>query len=389
MKPTLLSQSVRLALAGAALAASMGAAVAQDSEDGCLDLQGTPPGLYVTVQQNEVYLIKDGSMVELKPGESGFASESDLACLKVPPEALDWPCNTSEAMARQMAPTYSAEELPAVGGVQEVVQRYFKENQAISPPIQWLNGETHGTFPAFELEELDSSTYWYIPGSEDPFKSPKRPKTLIVSLFWATGQAVVDKNTLTPLEIQYPNGDIPVVFVFNRDNEVPVSFFGPKPTLQQITRAYLERGIELAPVPLWYAGDHHFEVSLKEMERAFELPALDDIPPERQQAIRKELETYGFFHKPISIVMMEETGNMVIDQPDVVRVAATMGLTAFPVVMFYYNSSSHLAGCGIPLPVTSVVGGATSEGEMAGIIIPPQIAIPPQLPDPERNPSDS
>ena len=59
--------------------------------------------------------------------------------------------------------------------------------------------------------------------------------------------------------------------------------------------------------------------------------------------------------------------------------------------MFYFDSSSHLAGCGISLPQISVVGGATSVAEMTGaaITVPPQIAIPPQLPDPERNPSDS
>lgn len=381
----------RLALAGLFLAAVAAPVAAQQQEE-CVDLKGMPPGLYVTVQQNEVFLIKDGKMVELKPGEAGFASESALACLKVPPRMLDWPCNTSEAMARRLAPAYTIEDLPAIGAIREVVRRYFEENKAISPQVIWLNGESHGEFPAVELEALDSSAYWYIPGSDDPFASPKRPKIQLVSLFWATGQAVVDRNTLTALEIAHPDGEIPVAFMFNKDSEVPVSFFGPNPTLEQISKAYLERGIELAPVPVWYAGDHHFKASLKELKLLFDLPKLESISPERQESLRAELKAYGFFHKPIGISIIEETGTMIIDQPDVVAVAADMGITSFPIVMFYFNNTSHLAGCGISLPQISVVGGATSAAELTGtasILVPPQISIPPQLPDPERPQSGS
>jgi len=383
---------IRLAVAGLSSAALAPLAMAQNEEAECVEMQGNVPGLYVTVDENQVYIIKDDKVVELNPGEAAFASETDLACLKAPPKVLSWPCDTAEALAREMAPGYSVAELPSVDSVQEVVRRYLEENRAISQQVKLLNGDYHGTFPAYELEALDTTAYWYLPGTEDPFESPKRPKTLIVSIFWATGQAVVDKYTLTALEIEYPDGDIPVQFVFARDSEVPVSFFGPNPTLEQVSKAYTERGIELAEVPVWFLGDHHFSVSLQELEENFDLPDLDEISPERQAAIRAELEAYGFFHKPLTVSVLSENASLTLDQGDVVRVASTMGIDAYPVVMLYFSGSSHLADCGIPLPQISATGGATSDtggSPGAGPETPAGIVVPPQLPDPERPASGS
>ena len=50
----------------------------------------------------------------------------------------------AEALTRKMAPAFSLDELSPVGTVQEVKRRYFNENTALGPPIEWLNGENHG-----------------------------------------------------------------------------------------------------------------------------------------------------------------------------------------------------------------------------------------------------
>lgn len=352
-------------------------AVAQSQESECLELEGTPPGLYVTVDQSQVYLTKDGKVVELNPGEAAYASDTQLACLKVPPRVLAWPCDSAEALTRRLASTFSFDELSPVGAVQEVKRRYFEDNTALGPPIEWLNGDSHGKLHASEFEGLDTSTYWYLPGGPDPFASPKRPRSQLISLFWSTRQAVVDTNTLDQLRAEADQTGIPVVFQYHRDYEVPISFFGPDVSLKKLQDVFLNKGIQAAPVPVWYAGDHHLKVSINEFERLFNIPAADEISPTRLQALTDELEAYGFTHMPILVSMMAESNSMILDQPERVRAAAEMGINDIPTVIFYYTSSSHLEKCGLPLPQTSAVSGATDR--------PAATSLPP----PERKASDS
>ena len=77
--------------------------------------------------------------------------------------------------------------------------------------------------------------------------------------------------------------------------------------------------------------------------------------------------------------MMAESNSMILDQPERVRAAAELGINDIPTVIFYYTSSSHLEKCGLPLPQTSSVGGATDR---------PAAAVP-ALPPPEHKASDS
>jgi len=352
-------------------------AVAQSQESECLELEGTPPGLYVTVDQSQVYLTKDGKVVEISPGEAAYANETQLACLKVPPRMLAWPCGSAEALIRRMAPVFSLDELSPVGVVQEVKRRYFEENTALGPPIEWLNGENHGKLHASEFDGLDTSAYWYLPGGPDPFASPKRPRSQLVSLFWSTRQAVLDTNTLDQLRADSEQAGIPVVFLYHRDYEVPISFFGVGVSLKQLQDAFLNKGIQAAPVPVWYAGDHHLKVSISEFERLFDIPAAAEISPARFQALTEELKAYGFTHMPVLVSMMAESKGMILDQPERVRAAAELGINDIPTVIFYYTSSSHLEKCGLPLPQNSMVGGAAA-GPAASV-----------LPPPERKASDS
>jgi hypothetical protein len=369
--------SSRTALGIAAILASVNAgAQDQDAAEECLDLEGTPPGLYVTVDQSQVYLVKGDEIVELDPGEAAYASESELRCISVPPALLEWPCGTAEALSRQKAPTYSVATLPVLDAPAEVARRYFEENSVIGPPIEWLNGDFHRTFDAGEIGSFSSEAYWYLPSGPDPFASPKRPRSQLVALFWSTRQAVLDRYTFDTLRESTPGGEIPVVFVFREDNEVPVSFFGTDVTLRELYDAFFNRGIKVAEVPVWYAGDHHLTVSISELEELFDIPALDEISPAQVALLSEDLEAWSFSKKPIAVSMLAESGGMTLDQPERVRVAASLGFESIPTVIFYYSGTSHLDKCGAPLPRHSPVSGAAE----------PAPAPPPP---PERRASDS
>jgi hypothetical protein len=364
---------------------------AQQSEpEQCIDLGAeTPPGLYVTVDQSQVYLTKEGKVVELSPGESAYANETQLTCLNITPAILDWPCGTIEDRARAKAEEYTVDDLPAIGSIQEIKRRYFEDKRVLGPPIEWLNGEIHGTFPLSEFEGLDTSKSWYQRATEDPFASDKRPKAQLIGMFGATKQMIVDGNTFEAMKREHPDGEIPVVFMFFEQQHVPISFFGPDPSLKAILDAYFERGIEVVPAPVWYAGEYTLMVDLNEIQEMFDLRPVAELNPEDVALMKADIERDGFRTKPFTVSAMGESGSIFLDQPAKMSVAVSMGITSFPVVVQHFGPTSHLAACDIPRPEVSAVGDAQSIDELPDDIDevpdpPPPVILPP----PEDDRSD-
>ncbi len=380
-----------------ALALSPAMAIGQAPESGagepeCADVESGMPGLYVTVDQSQVYLIQGEKYVELKPGEAAYAGDGTLTCIKSRPQTLDWPCGTATAQGREKADTYAANELPSSGIAQEVARRYFEENRVIGPPIEWLNGEYHLTLSASEIRALVSDANWYRPAGADPFASPKRPHSQLISLFWSTQQVLTEAHTIDALVAMHGEDAIPVVFVFHPDHEVPLSYFEGEVDLQKLLEVRREFGIELAPVPIWYVGDHHLTATVAELERFFEIPALQDIDPETLRRLTEHLEAYGFQKKPIGVTFLADGESMIIDQPARVRAAAALGITDIPIFVTYYQQDSILNRCGAPMPQISLAarlaaGGAgaeSGEGSDAAAPTPPnviELGVP--LPRPE------
>ena len=60
-------------------------ATGQEEED-------VKPGLYTTVDQDEIYLIIGDEQFDLKTGESAFVDDSGLEFVSRPPAILNWPC---------------------------------------------------------------------------------------------------------------------------------------------------------------------------------------------------------------------------------------------------------------------------------------------------------
>ena len=113
------SKKILPVLIGSLLAS--GTAFAQST---CEELEGTPPGLYATTDEGRTILIRDDQVIELGPGEAGFADENGVKCIERIPQFMDWPCSTDAARSRMFA-TYSIEELADGNKAREVVQRSF------------------------------------------------------------------------------------------------------------------------------------------------------------------------------------------------------------------------------------------------------------------------
>lgn len=356
------------------------------AQDECVELEGTPPGLYVTADEGLVFLIKDDQTVELSPGESAFANETQLTCIRSIPKFLDWPCSTDAAQSRKFA-TYKVADLQTQNPVKEIVQRYFEIPEVIEPIPNWLDGESNMNLPFDEIIPFATPDYWYQPDASVDILNEKRPKTLLISLYVGINRVVVDNFAVDALRKHYKGGEIPIVFVFNDSNVVPVSYFGANVSLEELQKAFNERHIKLADVPMWQLGDHHFSPTAEEFQKLFDLPDISTIDPIRVEALKAQLETYGFSKKPVFVTMLSG-GGLYIDDPARVSVAISMGIERIPTVINFVEQDDHLRRCGPGTPVGSGgVSGATTP--IGGATVPPGAPSPSPPPPPEPNPSPS
>lgn len=377
---------VTRALLPAMIASALASAAvyAQDSED-CVDLEGTPPGMYTTTDEGRTFLDKDGTVVELAAGEAGFADEDSVKCIKRAPAFLDWPCATDAAQSR-MFNTYTIEDLETDNQMKEVVESYFKVPEVLAPVPNWVDGEYNAAFNYTNIIQFSSPEYWYLPDPTRPILSEKRPRSLLISLYVGINQAVVDNNVLDALRKELATDDIPVTFVFNDSNSVPISYFGANVSLEEVQKAFLERGIKVAEVPMWWLGDFHLQPTIEEFEKFFEIPALEDISAEKQATLKADLEAYGFSRKPILVNLFSESQSMAVDQPERIRVAASMGIKNIPTALNFIEPDMHLARCGPGTPVGSgSVSGSTTP--IGGATVPPGSPVVPPPTEPEASDS--
>jgi len=207
----------------------------------------------------------------------------------------------------------------------------------------------------------------------------------LIALYVGTNQAIVDSNMIAALQKELGTDDIPVTFVFNDSNVVPISYFGTNVSLEEVNKAFSERGIKVAEVPMWWLGDFNLEPTIVEYEKFFDIPALEDISPEKQAALKADLEAHGFTRKPILVTLFSETSTMAVDQPARVRVAASMGITNIPTSLIFVEPDMVLARCGPGTPAgSSSVSGSTTP--IGGATVPPGSVAPP-VTEPEASDS--
>jgi len=361
---------------------------AQERQD-CEELQGTPPGLYTTTDEGRTFLVKDDKIVEMKAGEAGFADEGTVKCIKRPPKFMDWPCSTQAAQSR-MFNTYTVTELETKNPLKEIVQRYFDIPEVLAPIPNWIDGEYSAIFNYSDLLQFSSPEYWYHPDPDQPILYGKRPRSLQVSLYVGINQVVLDNNMIDALRADLGTDEIPVTFVFNDSNTVPISYFGANVSLEEIFKAFNERGIKVADPPMWWQGDYHLKPTIEEYEKFFEIPALEDIDPDKRAALEEDLKAHGFSRKPIIVSLFAESESWAVDQPERLRVAASLGITRIPTTFNFIEPDLLVARCGPGTPAGSgAVSGATTPiggptlPPGAPVVPPPPEVIPPPI-DPEE-----
>ncbi len=332
-------------------------------------------GLYITVTENEVYIIKDGKQFDVRTGETAWVGEDSVELLRTSAKFLNWPCGESGTQASVLKPSYSMDSLLPQNRIEQIIVRFFEDYEIPDPVPSWMNRESHGSFTAEEIEGYTTEAFWYEPGETTAKMTAMRPNVLLMSLYPATKQVVVDPNHLEELRELYGSEPIPVTFIFNPKNVIPISYFGKNVTIKKITEIYFKRGVTVAEVPMWYAGDRHFEAGVAELELMFDIPAIEDIDPDRLAVLVADLQANGFTKKPVNVAVIAQNNTMVIDEADKVRAAQSIGIDTIPIVFFYYDEDTVKRRCGLVETggsgAAAGLEGATDSGNSPGAPINP------------------
>jgi hypothetical protein len=272
------------------------------------------------------------------------ARYADIA-IEMLPALPGWACRSGgQSAENRYAPEYQSNALPSVASLQNIADRFFEDNQRISPFPNWSGNEVHVDVPIAELKSLLGSDYWYSNGRAD------RPVNtgVMVSLYQHDKKIIVDGN-LGQIEKAIQNGQskMSVIVVYNEDDQRPISEFGDDVTTPDIVDAYFSERLEVTLVPNWQGpyGDFHHQSPIDDLQQYIELPDRGDISDERWQTISTELKSVGFNDKPVLISLYDNDRKVWIDQPDRLTAARELGIENVPVV-YLYHSIDRLA-CGV------------------------------------------
>ncbi len=252
-----------------------------------------------------------------------------------------WACR-SGVMDRYAPNDYSPGQLPEVASLQDIADRFFENNERLSPFPDWSNNNVHANVPTAEVQQYLNPEYWYNVGRND------RPvnEGIMVSLYKHDNSIVVDGN-LGQLQQAIQNGvaTVPIVVIYNETFQRPISAFGSDVTTGQVIDAFSNDQTQITMVPNWQGsyGDYHHIADIDELEQYVELPAKEDVEASLWQAMQVELTRSGYSENPVIVMLYGQ--QVWIDEPERLAAAKDLGVTEVPVI-YLYHSIDRLP-CGI------------------------------------------
>ena len=196
--------------------------------------------------------------------------------------------------------------------VQEVIDNFFEEGLVLAPYPDWLDGQMHFIASAEELLGLSrqNKTFWYQSNNTQSVED--RP--IFVSLYKHNKSVLVDgikriEDAINQKKSVQDPVDIPVVFIFNRENERSVSSLGYPVTLQGVQDAYIEKNLMLTPVPEWNTGEYHALIDIDEFYAKFDIPQEKDFEPQAWQRLLDDARNYDVNETSLLVIVLNQANH--------------------------------------------------------------------------------
>ena len=193
----------------------------------------------------------------------------------------------------------------------DVLTRFFDDRKVLRPQPDWLEGQIHFRASAAELNALvagGDNVRWYLNPQDSRKLIDRSKRPIFVSLYEEDGSVRIDSQDRIRQALRTdPNSKLPVVFIFNRLNEIALDQLieAEYPlTVRGVRDAYVEKTLMLTPVPEWDVGEHHIKAELSELDELFNLPTQNDFEPEHWQRLLAAARDYSVEGTAFLIVVM-------------------------------------------------------------------------------------
>jgi hypothetical protein len=253
------------------------------------------------------------------------------------PSLPGWACREGRLTAdSRFAKNYTADQLEPVNSIEEIAQRFFENNQRLTPFPEWTGNQFHATVNTNELADHITDEFWYFVGRND------RPvnEGVMVSLYRHENRIVVDGNLGQVRRAQEAGQQtMPVVIIYNEDYQRPISAFGEDPQLDEVVEAFFDEETQVTLVPNWKGpyADFHTLTSIEDLEEFVDLPEKEDIDEEYYKQLVTELKAKGFEQKPVLVTLYNNDRKVWVDNPARVRAAKEMGFEQVPLAYLYHS----------------------------------------------------
>lgn len=256
------------------------------------------------------------------------------------PSMPGWACRLGKAKSPRYGLGYDAKDLGPQPTLQAIADRYFNNDERIVPFPDWLNGQPHVNISTDELASLLKDQWWYKTN-----KQPNADFPIFVSLYKDNQEIIIDGNYASLINAAKQQGTdkLPVVVIYNEEQQRPISRYGDEPTINLVSSKFFSEGEELTPPPDWRYKDFHMIAKMDELKDLFEVPDKDTIGAARWAELTNDLKQNGF-DRPMLITLLSNASRMWINEPDRVAAAADLGMTDVPVVFF--NHTFGRLACG-------------------------------------------
>ena len=265
------------------------------------------------------------------------ANEFYWKAIDLMPNLPGWVC-PAVYDSNQYSPIYDVNDIPGQRTVQEVAERFFNNNERMSPFPDWTKKEFNMLVEVDELMGLVGDSFWYRPGPSQSGAGAHPRASILISLYKRGKQILIDAdNAILDALKQAGKERVPVTFYYNQKRKTPVSTFGNDVTLNRLFKEFFSNGLEVTQVPFWPAGDYHLNVTPDELLEHFTIPDGQSIDPARYQEALEEMRQIGFNQSPMLITVLREGKLKVLAEPERARVAMDLGKSEIPVVLFYHQ----------------------------------------------------
>lgn len=307
---------------------------------------GFPPATVMMYAVSQGMSIADAVYIAVK-SDVDRAREFHDTAVSLLPSLPGWACQAGSVRGRYLQ-ELKLEELGSEPSIDAVAAAFFEQDRRLAPFPDWQRGQHHLMASTAELARLtDTNKYWYAAREVTGPEAASAQGVIPVSLYKHDRSILVDPAARDMIQNATRSGleRLPVVIVYNRDNERYISDYQPEISVKALAAKFFGESIELTPVPEWHAGDFHKLATLDELREVVEFPRREDIADQHWQAIVEEMTTPGPTQRPLLLTLLGTgEGSLWVDEPYRLTAAEELGLPSLPVVFFYHNIDRRPCG---------------------------------------------